>query len=152
MQALLTLLEHAEEDRNRALAAHQVASASQLAAQVQFEQLLEYRRDYEARWLTQFAEHGQMELVRSYHAFMIRLTQAVEHQQLALQQAGARLAPARSALRDRELRVASVRKLIERRRQRERAELARCEQKLNDERGWPRAQDSAFPSDMASMD
>ena len=150
MESLQLLLKHAEEERDRALGAFQVANANQLAAEAQHEQLLGYRRDYEARWQGQFSQHGQIELVRCYHAFMVRLDHAVQHQQAARQQTSARLDEASATVREREIRVASVRKLMVRRHQRERSEQARREQKLNDERGAQRVQDSAFPHGMAS--
>ena len=151
MESLLLVLKHAEEERDQSLAACQAANANHLAAQAQYEQLLGYRSDYEARWQGQFSQQGQIELVHCYHAFMLRLTQAVEHQQATLQQASLRLDQTQAALREREVRVASVRKLLERRRQRVRREQARREQKLNDERASRLAQDSAFPSGMASL-
>ena len=151
MESLKLLLEHAERERDLCLAAGQTALAHHVAAQAQHEQLLAYRCDYEQRWRGHFGQQGQMELVRCYHGFMIRLSQAVEHQELAVQQAAQHLEAARAALREREVRVASVRKLIERRHRRVRTEDDRREQKLTDERGARQVQDSAFPSGMASM-
>lgn len=150
MESLQLLLKHAEEERDRALGAFQLATTHQLAAEAQHEQLLGYRRDYEARWQGQFSQQGQIELVRCYHAFMVRLDQAVQYQQAARQQTSARLDEASASLREREIRVASVRKLMARRHQRERSEQARREQKLTDERGARPVQDSAFPHGMAS--
>jgi flagellar FliJ protein len=151
MKSLLVLLKKAEEERDRCLAASQAAQASHVAAVAQHDQLLSYRRDYEQRWQGQFGQQGQMELVRCYHGFMLRLSQAVEHQQAAVQQAAARLEAALAVLRDREVRVASVRKLIERRRQRAHTEHERREQKQTDERGARIVPDSAFPSGMVSL-
>lgn len=150
METLALLLKHAEDERDRSMATFQTATVNQSSALAQLDQLLNYRRDCETRWQGQFTQQGQMELVRSYHGFMIRLTQAVEHQQLSVKQAAERLAAARAALRERELRVASVHKLIARRQLRVRSDAARREQKLNDERAWSQVQDSAFPGDMAS--
>jgi flagellar protein FliJ len=133
MPSLVILLQHAERERDRSLAACQAASAAQQAAQAQYEQLLEYRREYQSRWSDQFSQQGQIELVHCYHGFMLRLTQAVEHQLAVLQGACARADAARAALRNLEIRVASVRKMIERRSQRERGEHGRREQKVADE-------------------
>ncbi len=64
MESLQLLLKHAEEERDRALGAFQLANANQLAAEAQHVQLLGYRRDYEARWQGQFSQLGQIDLVR----------------------------------------------------------------------------------------
>lgn len=133
MQSLLSLLHHAQDESDRALSAWQVANNAKLAIVAQYEQLLLYRREYEERWSRQFSEHGQMELVRSYHGFMQRLTQALEHQQGTVHNAALRADKARTLLRERELRVASVRKLIERRAAAERQLRERIEQKADDE-------------------
>jgi flagellar FliJ protein len=150
MQSLIALLQHTEAERDRTLAACQAASAAHLSAQSQYDQLLDYRREYEARWNGQFSQQGQIELVRCYHGFMLRLTQAVEHQQAVVQGAQTRLASARAALRERETRVAAVRKLIERRSVRERGELARREQKLSDEMASHAVRDSTIHGGLAS--
>ena len=151
MRSLLVLLQQAEQERDRCLAASQAAQAQHAAALTQHEQLLGYRRDYEQRWQGRFGQQGPMELVRSYHGFMIRLNQAVDHQQAAVQHALARREAALAVLRDHEIRVASVRKLLERRGQRARIEHDRREQKQSDERGARVVHDSAFPSGMVSL-
>ncbi len=133
MQSLLSLLHHAQDESDRALSAWQVANNAKLAIVAQYEQLLLYRREYEERWSRQFSEHGQMELVRSYHGFMQRLTQALEHQQGTVHNAVLRADKARALLRERELRVASVAKLIERRSREIRLGYERREQKQFDE-------------------
>ncbi len=144
MQSLLSLLHHAQDESDRALSAWQVANNAKLAIVAQYEQLLLYRREYEERWSRQFSEHGQMELVRSYHGFMQRLTQALEHQQGTVHNAVLRADKARALLRERELRVASVRKLIERRQQQLRVNAGRREQKFNDEMASRTVHDSEF--------
>jgi flagellar FliJ protein len=95
--------------------------------------LLTYRREYEKRWAHQFRTDGRMELVNCYRGFMERLTQAVEQQRAATVQAQAELDHARVALRESELRVASVRKLIERRVAEADVATQRREQKASDE-------------------
>jgi flagellar FliJ protein len=144
MNALLTLLRQAEEERDRCAAAWSVASNNHTAIEAQYEQLLAYRREYEMRWIHQFSEQGQMELVRSYHGFMVRLTQAVEHQLGTVQSAASRAQQARAQLLSHEMRVASVRKLIERRQHLARADAGRRGQKFNDEMAARVVHDSAF--------
>ncbi len=144
MNTLLTLLRQAEDERDRCAALWLAAANAHSAIEAQYEQLMAYRREYETRWSRQFSEQGQMELVRSYHGFMLRLTQAVEHQQGTVQGAATRAQQARSQLRERELRVASVRKLIERRQQQVRVDTTRREQKFSDEMASRVVRDSAF--------
>lgn len=115
LQPLMSLLSHAEGERDQALAHRQRMQQALDAARTQSEQLCAYRRDYEQRWAQRFAEPGQVDLLRCYHGFVTRLTQAIEHQARAVGQAERQLAQAAMALQQQELRVASVHKLIERR-------------------------------------
>lgn len=115
MQALMTLLARAEQERDAARAQHQGAQAALDGARTQALQLLEYRREYEQRWSERFAEQGQAELLHCYHGFVGRLSHAVDHQARVEAHARQQLERAAQALQQLELRVASVRKLIERR-------------------------------------
>lgn len=115
LQPLMALLSQTESERDAVRADHQRALAAHQGATAQAEQLVAYRRDYEQRWGERFASAGHIELVQSYHGFMTRLTQAVEHQQRVVAHASATLDRAGAALVEQEMRVASVRKLIERR-------------------------------------
>ena len=133
MQTLLLLLKHAEADRDTALAASELATRAEKSATAQLQQLVGYRRDYETRWNKQFSHGGEMTLVRCYHDFMARLTQAVDQQQSAAQMTTMNRQAALQALRERELRVASVGKLIEKRSREIRMGSERREQKHFDE-------------------
>jgi flagellar FliJ protein len=135
LQPLMTLLTQTERERDEAWAAAQQAMQSQQNAAAQADQLLIYRREYEQRWSAQFRTEGRIELVHCYRGFMDRLTQAVEQQQRIAEHAAAQVERTRQALAERELRVASVRKLIERRRQELRLTADRAEQKQTDEFG-----------------
>jgi len=132
---LMALLAQTERERDAALADTQRAAQAQLAAAAQAEQLLTYRREYEQRWGAQFRNEGRMELVNCYRGFVDRLTQAVDQQQRIALHAQAQLDRARDVLRDHEVRVASVRKLIERRAAELRLSADRLEQKQTDEFG-----------------
>lgn len=133
LQPLMTLLGQVERERDElALACQRATQALQTAA-TQAEQLLTYRREYEQRWAHQFRTDGRMELVNCYRGFMERLTQAVDQQHAVAAQATADLDHARLVLRDAEMRVASVRKLIERRVAEAHAAAQRREQKACDE-------------------
>lgn len=133
LQPLMALLEQTEQERDAALTLQQRAHADHQAAMAQAEQLVQYRREYEQRWGERFATAGHIELVHSYHGFMTRLTQAVEHQQRVVAAAGATLERARAALVEQEMRVASVGKLIERRVQEMQRQSAQREQRQLDE-------------------
>ena len=133
LQPLMTLLGQVERERDDLALTCQRAAQAQRNAAHQAEQLLTYRREYEKRWAHQFRTDGRMELVNCYRGFMERLTQAVEQQRAATVQAQAELDHARVALRESELRVASVRKLIERRVAEADVATQRREQKACDE-------------------
>jgi flagellar protein FliJ len=115
LQPLMALLAHAERERDEALAHRQRMQEALDAARAQSQQLADYRREYEQRWAERFTQPGQMDLLRCYHGFVTRLTQAIEHQARVATQAGHQLERAQEALQQQELRVASVQKLIERR-------------------------------------
>lgn len=133
LQPLLMVLQHAERERDFALTAQQRAQHALNAAQQQAEQLALYRREYEQRWGTQFQQASAVEVVRCYQGFMGRLQLAVDQQQQQVALAAAALEGAQETLRGHEMRVASVRKLIERR-QHEAARIAgQREQKATDE-------------------
>lgn len=133
IESLIALLQQAESARDAAIADHQRAQREASSAMGQHEQLVSYRRDYEARYSTQFASAGSMEMLRCYQSFMQRLTQAVDQQQRVAQHCGQRVVSALEALQQHEIRVASVRKLIERRADEHKRVLAQREQRAADE-------------------
>jgi flagellar FliJ protein len=132
-QSLELLMQRAQARCDQAVLALQRSSEAADQARLQHEQLLDYRAEYEARWSAQFQQGGTMDILLHYRSFMQRLDQALQMQARQAAQAEARLAQARHELLDSERRVASVRKLLERRQ----AELAhagrRREQKQTDE-------------------
>ena len=133
VQTLTILLGQNERQRDAAIAEHQRAQSAAEAAQGQAEQLRTYRREYEQRWKAQFCREGKIELVHCYQNFMERLTLAVEQQSRVAEHAALQVERALSALRDTELRCASVRKLIERRLADQRLSADRRDQKQTDE-------------------
>lgn len=135
MQPLIALLAQTERERDAAWAEAQAAAQNLSNANAQHEQLLAYRREYEQRWNNQFRSEGRMELVHCYRGFMDRLTQAVEQQQRVAEYAATQAERTKALLAEQELRVASVRKLIERRQQELRLSADRAEQKQTDEFG-----------------
>ena len=133
VQTLTILLGQNERQRDAAIAEHQRALVTSDAAKGQAEQLRTYRREYEQRWRSQFCREGQIELVHCYQSFMERLTLAVEQQARIAEHAAQQALRALGALRDTELRCASVRKLIERRLAEQRLSADRRDQKQTDE-------------------
>jgi flagellar FliJ protein len=131
LNALALLLAQAERERNEALAEQFRAEAARRAAATQAEQLVAYRRDYERRWSAEFSRDGKIELVRCYQGFMQRMTQAVEQQEKIAVHAAMQAERAEAIVRGHELRVAGLRKLLERRaaRARGRCDAARAEGK-----------------------
>jgi flagellar FliJ protein len=133
LQPLAVLLGQHERQRDAAIADHQRALNAESAAKAQAQQLLTYRREYEQRWRAQFQREGQIELVRCYQSFTERLTEAVEQQTRIAEHAGQQVERALAALREVEMRCASVRKLIERRAHEMRVATERRDQKQSDE-------------------
>ena len=133
LQPLTMLLDQHERQRDAALVEHQRVRVASEAAAAQAAQLLAYRHDYEQRWQTQFRQAAQIEVLRHYQSFMERLTQAVEQQARIAEHAHAQVERALVALRDTEVRCASVRKLIERRTHEQRSRSDRLDQKRSDE-------------------
>ena len=112
---LATLLEQAEAGRNQALAALNQTRMRCDAAREQALQLDTYRAEYEQRWSTRFASGAALEIVRCYQGFADRLEAAITQQAQAVAQAQSAQTQAGDLLSAHELRVASIRKLIERR-------------------------------------
>ena len=154
-QSLNLLLEQAENERDAALAALQRARNAADAAQAQVEGLLTYRGDYQKRWSQQFGQSGAIEIVHCYRSFNERLDHAIEHQQRVAQHAQAQCECARDELQQRELRVASMKKLIERRVQEQRRLAERRDQKMTDESAqrsaWRRSGAGALLADAAGI-
>jgi flagellar protein FliJ len=131
---LSTLLEQAESQRNRALAAFNDARARRDAARRQAADLVHYRDDYTQRWQAQFARQAAaQDILRCYREFAGRLELALSQQAHAVALAEQTLARANDTLAAHELRVASVRKLLQRRQQEQRRVGERHEQRAADE-------------------
>lgn len=131
--ALVTLLEHATAARDEATAQLYLMLEQVRRFSTQRDQLLSYRREYEARWSAQFRDKAAIEVVHSYRSFIERLNQALEQLDRQTREAEAQAQQARERLVERETRVASVRKLLERRTDERQRHLALREQKATDE-------------------
>ena len=135
MQPLLALLSHSERERDFARAeAHRAADVHR-RARLQAEQLRGYRADHEARFGARFAspEGGAIDIVQCYQGFVGRLGAAIEQQERVVEHAARHGVQTDAALRALELRVSSVKKLIERRCAQTRAAADRHGQKASDE-------------------
>lgn len=132
-QSLQVLLERETAARDELLAALQQAQARAQAAQAQAEQLLAYRGDYHKRWSGQFRAAATMDIVRCYQDFAQRLEEAIAQQARVATHAATQVQRARDALTAQEIRVASVRKLIERRVAEQQRAADRRDQKQTDE-------------------
>ena len=133
LDPLMALLGQAERERDEALAGMQRANEAHLSAQSQADQLLAYRSEYEARFREQFSRKSTIDILQCYQGFNARLGQAIDQQQKIAAHAALRLEQSREDLRDQELRVASVRKLLERRLHELRQVAERRDQKQTDE-------------------
>jgi flagellar FliJ protein len=133
MQSLQVLMQREQQQCDQAQSGLRRAEDTAHRAREQREQLLTYRSEYEARWTAQFHQGGTMDILMYYRSFMQRLDQAVAMQTRQAEISELQLDQARRELLECERRLASVRKLIERRA----AELAHAgrqrDQKQTDE-------------------
>lgn len=130
---LMALLGQAERERDTAIADMRKAEDGFKAAQAQAEQLVAYRGEYEARFREQFKTNGSVSILQCYQGFSSRLGMAIDQQHQIAGHAERRVELARDALREQEMRVASVRKLLERRLLELRQAADRRDQKQTDE-------------------
>lgn len=134
LASLKLLHEHASAERDAALLALRQAEAALAAAAQQTAQLGSWREQFDARWGQRFRDRGaSATLVQVQQGFGARLDQAITMQHTQQRQAQERLDAARTVLVEREQRVASVSKLIERRTREAQRLGARREQRLTDE-------------------
>ena len=112
---LKTLLEREEKRRDEQMAAVRAAAANAEAQRQQGDGLTTYRDEYCQKWSGQFQKSAQMEILRSYHGFLARLDQAIGQQQSVIEHAQRMVEVQRQRLVEREIRVATVQRLIKRR-------------------------------------
>jgi len=115
IETLRLLLEKEQGRRDEAQAALRAAHAHLEAQKSQGDGLGQYRVEYVAKWSAKFQQGASMEIVRSYHGFMGRLDQAITQQQAVVAHAQRGVEAARERLVEREIRVKTVERLIERR-------------------------------------
>lgn len=138
-EALNTLLEFAMRNRDATLLAVRQAEAACRQSAAQAQQLASYRSDIRDRSPLADGRSTTIDLLRCHDGFMQRLEQAVSLQQQALQAAERRAVVLREELLALELRVASVRKLAERRALAAQRIAAQREQRAADDAATQRA-------------
>ena len=147
-QALTIVLERAQAARDEAALALQRAEQQRERVQAQAVQLQQYRAEYIERWSAQFQRQSAIEIVHCYRSFMLRLDQALAQQRSIVERQTQTVAACRGTLVETEVRVAGIRKLIDRRRQEHQRAASRQEQKQVDESaqraGWTSGPRSAF--------
>ena len=112
---LKTLLEREQKRRDEQMAAVRNAVANAEAQQQQADGLSGYRSEYCAKWSAQFQQAATIEILRSYHGFLSRLDQAINQQKSVVEHAHRMVEAQRQRLIEREIRVATVERLIKRR-------------------------------------
>jgi flagellar FliJ protein len=112
---LKTLLEREQKRRDEQMANVRTAVANAEAQQQQADGLGTYRTEYCRKWSAQFQQAATIELLRSYQGFLSRLDQAIAQQQSVLEHAHRMVEAHRQRLVEREIRVATVERLIQRR-------------------------------------
>ncbi len=133
LTTLNLLLDRATQERDRLAGELRRGEDVLLRARRQGEQLDSYRGEYLQRWGQQFGRGGAIEIVHCYQSFMQRLDEAVGQQQRQVDAAEQGVAAVRQMLLQAELRVASVKKLIERRQADARRLEERRDQRQTDE-------------------
>lgn len=133
LDTLQLLLDRATEERDRLVAELRRGEQVAARARLQGEQLTTYRSEYLQRWSAQFGRGGAIEIVHCYQSFMQRLDEARAQQQHHIDAATQGVAAVRQALLQAETRMASVNKLMERRRAEMQRADERRDQRLTDE-------------------
>ena len=139
LNALTVAVEVASRKRDEARRLLQDAQGAQQAAQDQLNQLQGYARETEGRWGMRADAAVQPEVMFHHYQFMDRLGHAVGLQTGVVGDHASRVQDATRTLLDAELRLASLRKVLERRRADLLREQQRREQKQTDELASQRA-------------
>jgi flagellar FliJ protein len=142
VESLQAVLSQARSQRDAALAALRSAEAAAARSDAQAGQLQQYRGEFRQRWSAQFAREGSSTLLHCHHGFGQRLDQAIDQQQHQCRVGAQKVAQARAVLQQREMQLAAVGKIIERRLAEQRRAEDRLDQKRSDEAaqqaGWRR--------------
>lgn len=134
LNALTVAVEVASRKRDEARRLLQDAQGAQQAAQDQLNQLQGYARETEGRWGMRADAAVQPEVMFHHYQFMDRLGHAVGLQTGVVSDHASRVQGATCTLLEAELRLASLRKVVEKRQQDHERQQMRREQKQTDER------------------
>ena len=147
LQLLQMLLERECKRRDEVQSILRSAHANLDAQQQQADGLKTYRSEYCAKWSANFQQAAQMEILRSYHGFLARLDQAITQQANVVAHAQRAVDAAKQRLLEKEIRVKTVERLIERRKALLARIVDRREQKNLDEMAARRTP----PKELAGM-
>jgi flagellar FliJ protein len=134
LSSLAVAIEVATRQRDNARKALQAVLAAQHAASAQLEQLQDYASETEARWGMRADAQMKPEVMYHHYHFMDRLGHAAGLQTNVVGDHDNRVAMARQALLQAELRLASLSKVVEKRQSDIELKNARRDQKQTDER------------------
>lgn len=132
--ALSVAVEMATRQRDEARRVLQHAQGAQRAAQDQLQVLKGYAQETENRWGMRAQATVAPEVMFHHYHFMGRLDHAAGLQSGVVDDHAQRVALAQQQLRDAEVRLASLRKLLEKRQMEALQAQARRDQKMTDER------------------
>ena len=141
--ALSVAVERATRQRDEARRVLQHAQGAQRAAQDQLQVLQGYAQETENRWGMRAQATVAPEVMFHHYHFMGRLDHAAGLQSGVVDDHAQRVALAQQQLRDAEVRLASLRKLLEKRQMEALQAQARRDQKMTDERAALRHLSSA---------
>ena len=136
-------VEMATRQRDEARRVLQHAQGAQRAAQDQLQVLQGYAQETENRWGMRAQATVAPEVMFHHYHFMGRLDHAAGLQSGVVDDHAQRVALAQQQLRDAEVRLASLRKLLEKRQMEALQAQARRDQKMTDERAALRHRSSA---------
>ena len=134
LKGLMVAVEVAERQRDAARQGVQNARAAHQAAQGQMEQLQGYANETEGRWGMRADATVAPEVMFHHYQFMARLAHAIGLQTTVVRDYEGRVAAAQQGLLQTELRLASLKKLTDKRRLALEHAQARRDQKQTDER------------------
>ena len=134
LNALMVAIELATRKRDEARQLLRQRQQSLAAAQEQMQQLQSYQAEMQQRWGAHEGAQLKPEVMYHHYQFMGRLDHAIGLQTGVVSGQDVRVDKARQALLEAELRLASLRKVVEKRQQDHERQQMRREQKQTDER------------------
>lgn len=134
LHALMVAIEMATHKRDEARQLLRERQRAHEAAQSQMEQLQSYVQEMQQRWAPQEGAELKLEVLYHHEQFMARLQHAIGLQAKVVQDQAIRLETAQKALMTAELRVTSLKKVVQTRQRDIALAQMRREQKQTDER------------------